>query len=199
MIGEQGRKQPKGYVEPEDHRPVQVLRNDAAERRPRNPGDDPGRAHIGLVAAALTRGNHVGDGGLRERHDSAASDSLQRSAGNQHRHIRRRSGHHGSRQKQADRHQHHGAAPMDVGKLAIERRHNGRRQQISDNDPGKVLEVAEVAPDRRQCSGDDGLIERRQEHCQHQPIENPAHVRAGQRSVLRALGGLARLAAYRVH
>ena len=56
MVGQQRRDQPKRYVEPEDHRPVQVLRDDASERGPGNAGHDPGCAHIGLVAAALTRG-----------------------------------------------------------------------------------------------------------------------------------------------
>src|SRR5262245_47447487 len=40
---------------------MQVLGDDAAEGRSGDAGHDPRRAHIGLVAAALARRDHVGD------------------------------------------------------------------------------------------------------------------------------------------
>ena len=46
-------------------------------------------AHIGLVAAALARRDHVGDHRLRKRHDAAAADALQRASGDQPRHVGR--------------------------------------------------------------------------------------------------------------
>ena len=113
---------------------------------------------------------------------------LQCAAGDERRHVGRHRAQHRARDEQADRREHHDAAAVDVGELAVERRHHGRGQQIGDDDPGQVLEVAEVAADGRQGGGDDGLIERGQEHAQHQAVEDIAHVRLAQRR-MRCGGG----------
>ena len=84
--------------------------------------------------------------------------------------------HDGARDEQADRRQHHGAAAVDVGQLAVERRDRGRGQQIGGDDPGQVLEIGEMPADGRQRGGDDGLVERGEERRQHQAEEDGAHL-----------------------
>jgi hypothetical protein len=65
---------------------------------------------------------------------------------------------------------------VNIGKLSIERRHHRRRQEIRDDDPGKIVEITQVAPDGRQRSGDNRLIDRREEHCHHEAIKDAPHV-----------------------
>ena len=68
---------PSGQVDPEDHRPVQVLGEKPAEHRP---GEARGHEHAGeidLVAAALPGRHEIGDDGLRERDEPAAAEALQ--------------------------------------------------------------------------------------------------------------------------
>ena len=185
---EQRRNDPKRHVKPEDDRPMQVLGNGAAKGRPGEAGHDPRRAHVGLVAAPLARRDHIGDSRLGQRHDPAAPDSLQCTASDQYRHVGRRRGYDRTCKEQADRQQHHDASAVDVGELAVERRHHRRRQQIGNDDPRQVLEITELTSDGRQRGDDDGLIERRQEHAHHQAVKNAAYLGLGQRRVPHRLG-----------
>ena len=66
------------------------------------------------------------------------------------------------------------APAVDVAELAVERRHRGGGEQVGGDDPGQVLDVAELAADGRQRGRDDGLVERRQEHRQHQAEDDRA-------------------------
>ena len=56
---------------------------------------------------------------------------------------------------------------MDIGELAIERRHRRAGEQIGRHDPRQVIDIAEMPADGRQRGGDDGLVERAEEHRQH--------------------------------
>ena len=58
-------------------------------------------------------------------------------------------------------------ATVEVGDLAPERGAGGRGQQVGGDDPGEVLETAEVADDAGQGGADDALVERGQEHAGH--------------------------------
>src|SRR5262249_42551421 len=190
VVGEQRCEESERYIDPEDQRPMQVLGNGAAKDRSCDTGHDPRSAHVSLVSAALARRDHVGDGGLRERHDAAAPDTLQRSTCNEDGHVGCRCAQGRTHDEQADRQQHHAAAPGNVGELAVERRDYRRRQQIGNDDPGQILEIAELASDGGQGRGDDGLIEGRQEHPEHQTIEDIAHVGLGQPWARRGKHGL---------
>src|SRR6516164_5758788 len=71
------------------------------------------------------------------------------------------------------------------------RRDHGRTQQVCCNDPRQEFEIAKIAPDGRQGGGDDGLIERGEEHRQHEPEHDGAdlamteHPASGLRARLR--------------
>ena len=66
-----------------------------------------------------------------------------------------------------NRRQHHGAAAVNVGELAEQRRRRGRRKQIGGHHPGQVVDAAETFADGRQRRRDNGLLQRREEHGQH--------------------------------
>ena len=68
---------------------------------------------------------------------------------------------------------------MGVAELAIERRRDGGGQEIRGDHPGKMLEIAELAPDGRQRGGDDGLVERGQQQRHHEADDDRADLGAG--------------------
>ncbi len=80
-----------------------------------------------------------------------------------------------------DRRQEHGLAPVHVAELAVDRRRDGRGEQVRGDDPGEVAEAAEVADDRRQRGRDDRLVERGQEHAEHQRGEDRRERAPGER------------------
>ena len=163
-----GRDQSEWNVEPEDDRPVEVLGQDAADDRTAEPGGHPDASHVGLVAAALARRDRVGEDGLRQGKDAAAADPLQAASQDQQDHVGRRGTGDGAGREDADRRQHHGAAPVNVAELSIQRGDHGRAQQVGRDHPWQQLEIAKIAADGRQGGGDDGLIERGEEHRQHE-------------------------------
>ena len=93
--------------------------------------------------------------------------------------------------------EHHAAAAVDVGQLAVERRRHRRGEQIGGDHPGQVGEIVEVAPDGRQRRRHDGLVERAQEHRQQDAAEHLAHLRLGEHRT-RATPGTRILRAQRV-
>ena len=171
-VGQHRRRQGERHVEPKNHRPVQMLGDDAAEHRAGGAGDDPDRTGIGLVIAALARRHRVGDDRLGQRHDAAAADALQAAAEDQHQHARRGGAGGRARHEHAERHQHHAAPAVNVAELAVERRDHGRGQQISDHHPGQILEIVEGAADGRQRRRHDGLVQRAEEHRQRQAADD---------------------------
>ena len=204
VVGQQRCEDSHRYVDPEDERPVHVLSNGAAKHGSCDTGHDPRGAHVGLVSSALARRDHVGDGRLGQRHDPAPADALQRSACDEDRHVGGRCTQGRTSDEEANRQQHHTAAPVNVGELAVERRHHRRRQQIGNDDPGQILEIAELAADGGQGGSDDGLIERREKHPEHQAVEDIAHIglgkpRVGRRKHRLGFESLVRVSARRCH
>ena len=91
-------------------------------------------------------------------------------------------GEHRAGEEDEDRGQEDGLAPVHVAELAVDRRRDRRREQVRGDDPREVVEAAEVADDRRQRGRDDRLVERGQEHAEHQRGEdraNSGHARGG--------------------
>ncbi len=88
-------------------------------------------------------------------------------------HMRGRDGA-GNRPDDEDRDadQEDGAPAVDVGELAEQRRHRGGAQQVGGDDPGQALDVAEMDADGRQRRRDDRLLERAQEHGEHDPDDD---------------------------
>ena len=80
----------------------------------------------------------------------------------------------GADDEDRDADQHGDAPAVGIAELAVERRHGGGGQEIDRHDPGQVLEVAELAADGRQRRRDDGLVERRQEHGEHDAEDDRA-------------------------
>ena len=160
------------HVHVEDPAPGEAVDEEAAEQRPRDRGDSEHGADQAHVAAALPRRDDVGDDRLRADHQPAGADPLQRAEADQLAHRLREPGEHRAGEEDQDRRQEDRLAPDHVAELAVERRRDRRGEQVRGHDPREVVEAAEVADDRRQRGRDDRLVERGQEHAEHQRDED---------------------------
>ncbi len=70
-------------------------------------------------------------------------------------------------------------AAVEVGDLAPQRRDGGRGQQVGGDDPGQVVEAAEVADDAGQRGADDALVERGEEHAGHEADQHDHDLAVG--------------------
>ena len=175
--------EPEGEVDPEHQRPVHVLGHDATEHRPERAGTDPDRAHVRLPAPAGARRDHVGEDRLRDRQDTATAEPLEAAPQDHRQHVGRERAHERAADEDADAGKHHGAAAMNIGQLAIERGDRRGGQKIGGDDPGEILEIGELASDRRHRGGHDRLIEGSEEHRQHQTDDDRAHFRVARHPV----------------
>ena len=182
-LGQQQKQRADGerHVDPENHRPVQMLGEYAAEHGTHQACGHPDAAEIGLIPAALARADHVGDHGLHDRHDAAAAEPLQAARDDQYRHVRRHRAEDRADREQDQRNRNHDAAAVNVAQRAEHRRDRGRGQEIGRDDPGQVADVVELAADRRQRRRHDGLVERGQEHRQQQAHQDGANLVGAQR------------------
>ena len=171
-------------IDPEDQRPVEMLGEETAEHRPADRRSREHRADIALVAAALTRGDDVGDDGLRQRHQPAPACPLHRAAEHQHGHAGGERADQRAGDENADGDQHQRAPAVNVGQLAVKRRHRGGGEQIGGDHPGEFAEVGKMPANGRQSGGDDGLVERAQKHRQHDAEHDGAHFRVRERARL---------------
>ncbi len=69
-------------------------------------------------------------------------------------------------QEHADGHHFNGAARVHVGELAIDGHQRRADHQIGRGHPGEAVEPVQIGHDARQGGGNDGLVERAQEHGQ---------------------------------
>ena len=166
------RERPDRHVDVEDPAPREVVDEEAAEQRARDGGDGEDGAHQAHVAAAPPRRDDVREDRLRADDQPARAEPLERAEEDQLDHRLREAGEHRPGEEDHDRRDEHGLAPEHVAELAVERRRDGRGQQVRRHDPGEVVEAAELADDRRQGGRDDRLVERGEEHAEHQRDED---------------------------
>ena len=178
-LAERAPGHPQGHgtqrqVDPEDHRPVQVLGEEAAQHRPGDARQHEHAGEIALVAGPLLGRHDVGDDGLRQRDQPAAAQPLQRTGADQRQHRGGESAGGRAQDEDADADQQDLAPAVDVAELAVERCHRGGAEEIGRHHPGQVRQVAELAPDGGQGGGDDGLVEGGQEHGEHDADDDRA-------------------------
>ena len=155
------------HIDQEYRLPAEVLGEKAAGDRTERIGADRDRREIALIARALARRNRFADQSLRQGHQAAAAQALQNARQRQQFDGRRHRAQQRGDHEDAERAEHHPAAAERVAEAAVDRRGDGRRDQIGDDDPRRALDLAGRRGDRRQRGGDDGLIDHRQEHRQH--------------------------------
>ena len=168
------RDDPERQVDVEDPAPAGVVDDEPADQRARDAGEAEHRAEVARVAAPLPRGDDIGDDRLRADHQPAATDALQGPERDELPHVLRQPAQGRADQEHHDREQEDLLAAVEVAELAVDRRRDGRGQQVGRHHPRQLGEPAQLADDRRQRRRDDRLVERGQHHGQHQPCEDRA-------------------------
>ena len=141
-IGQTRARQPQRQVDPEDQRPVQLLREHAAQdrtdharrhehRRDHAPGSAP------VPSGPRHRRSRSGPARSARRHRCPAAHgrgSVPACVGATAQATEPSS-------EQGEAGEQHGPPAMDVAQLAVERRHRGRADQIGGYHPGQVVEI----------------------------------------------------------
>ena len=127
---------------------------------------------ISLVLRPLARGHDVTDDGERQRHQAAGTEPLQRAVPRELIHRGR-----GGAQQRTDDEDRDGRheqllAAVHVRQLAVERGHDGGRDEIRGGHPRLQRIALQVIGNGADGGGDDGLVECGQEHPQHQSAED---------------------------
>ena len=158
-------------VHPEDHRPVQVFGDGAAERRPKRAGGGVDHREIAVVLAALPGRGDVAQHHHAGRGQAAAAEAVQHAAEDEHENVGRQRADQRAQHVQRDRDQQRDAAAVDVADLAVQRGDRGVGDQVGGDQPRQVVHLAEFAADGRQRARQDGGVERahehRQQHAEH--------------------------------
>jgi hypothetical protein len=165
--GQQHGNRPERQVDQEYRAPAQVLGQVTARDRSERVRGDHDRREIALVTTAFARRHGFSDQRLRQCHEAAAAESLQHTGERQHLDAGRERAKHRGGEEDGKGDEHQPAASEDVAELAIDRSRHGAGDQIGNHHPGDALDSAERCGNRRQRRRDDGLIDDRQEHRQH--------------------------------
>ena len=174
--GKRGREHEEGenperQIDVEDPAPAEVAGQKATEQRPGDAGQTEHGTEQARVAASLARRHDIADRGLRADHQPAATQPLQRAKGDQLIEALALTAERRADQEHDQAGLQHDLAPVHVAELPVQRRDGGLREQVGGDDPGDVVQAAEVADDRGQRGRDDRLIECRQQHHEQQASE----------------------------
>lgn len=177
-------------AEPERPSPAEVIGDEAAEQRTRHGRDTEYRPERTLVPPAVSQWDHLGDEGRGGHHDRAATDALQGSRGHQHDHRTGQAAEDRSDEKTQDRGLVHDFAAEDVADLPDHRGDDRGGEQVARHHPRLMAGAAEIRHHRRERGGDDGLVERGQQHAEQNGDEHQvASAHAQQRRARGLLGG----------
>ena len=144
---------------------------------------------VALVLGALPRRDDVADDGQRQREQPAGAEALDGAVERQLEHRLRESAEHRADDEDRDRGREELLAAVDVGQLAVERRHDRRGDQVGGGGPGLLVEALEVVGDGADGGGHDGLVEGGEEHAHHQADEDRDDLSVGQGPVGTGGGG----------
>ena len=182
------RKTQRQPVDPEDGLRA---REEPADHRTEHRRRAEHREEVGLVAGALPGRDEVAEDRDRQRHEATGAEALDAAVGRQLVHRVGRAGQQRADDEDRDRDHVQRLAAVDVGELAVQRRRDRRGQQVRRGHPrlqGQAVQVVADGPDRRR---DDGLVERGEEHAEHQAAEDREDlaVRRRRRTCRRGVGG----------
>ena len=104
---------------------------------------------VPLPLAAPAGRNDVPDRGDRERNQAPGAEPLDSSSRDQHLHRRREAADDRAGREEGDPKEEERPAAVDVRQLAVERHGHRRAEHVRGEDPGIVLESAQVAHDAR--------------------------------------------------
>ncbi len=121
-------------------------------------GKSPDRAEESLHACTLLQGEEIPEHREHDGPDCAGTESLDGPHGDQlaHRHGRTREDRTQREKDQAE--EQNSFATIEIRELAVNRRADGRGEQVGRDDPGVNVEAAKLGDDRRHGRRDDQLL-----------------------------------------
>jgi hypothetical protein len=122
-----------------------------------------------MEAARSRARDNVGDDGLDQDQQAAATQPLNGSGHDQPGHVGRQATEHASGHENRQRGDEQRLASQQVAELSVYRHHHRSRQEVSGRHPQHAVHPAEFADDGRQSGGEHGLIQFRQQEAKHQP------------------------------
>ena len=167
-------------VDVEDPAPRQVVGEDAAEQRSRDAGHDEDHLDVALVAAALARRDDIADDRHGQGHEASGARALQRAEGDELAEAAGRAAQRRAGEEDEDRRDEQRLAAEEVAGSTPQRHRDRRAEQVGGDDPRQLVDAAEVADDRGQRGGDDGLVEGGEEHREQQAREGHDELAAAQ-------------------
>ena len=176
-----------GEVHVEDPAPRGVVDQEAPDKWAGDARDPEHRTEVSLVAATFGRRYDVAHDRHGEHDQAAGSESLHGAERDQLVHVLAETGQDRAGEEDDDGELEDPLAPVEVGDLPVERGADRRGEEVGGHDPGQAVEGVEVADDGRQCRADDGLVERGQQHPEHQTGEHDEDLAVAHASA-RALG-----------
>ena len=165
------RKHAQRHVDVEDPAPRKMLDDKPAQQRSDDRRQSEHAAEQALVTAAFGGRNDVGNGGHGHDHQTAAAEPLQRAQHDQLGHVLRDAAQDGAGKKNEDRRLNDDFAAEQIAEFAVQRHDDSRRQQVGRHDPRQAFEPAQFAHDGWQRGGNDGLVERAEQHDEQQRRE----------------------------
>ena len=185
----QQRKQPQRQVDVENPAPGCMLNDKPADQRAYHRRQAKHAAKQPLIATPIGRRDHVRHGGHADHHQAAAPQPLQGAHQHQLGHVLRQ-----ATQRRAHQEKHYCDLQDDftakqIAEFAIQRHHDGRTEDIGCHHPGELIQPAQLTDDGRQRGGDNGLIQRREQHHQQECAEQQLN----RRCVFRRLSHYVRL------
>ena len=169
--------------------PREMVGEQPAEQRPDDGGDPEDRSQRTLVLASFAQRNDVGDQRRRGDHEPTGADALHRAPRDEPRHGARGGTHEGRDDEDRRADLEDELAAEQVTELAGEHDRDGVGDQVGGDDPGDVASAAEVADDGRQRRGHDRLVERGQQHAEHDRAEDQVDLASGQGGWVGSLHG----------
>ena len=135
---------------------------------------------VALVPGALAGCHDVTDDRQRQREQPARAQALDRPERRQLVHRVGERARHRADHEDRDRGEEQRLAPEQVRQLAVERRGDRGRDQVRRGGPGLQAQAVEVVGDGPDGRADDRLVERGQEHADHQTGEDRQDLPVGQ-------------------
>jgi hypothetical protein len=166
------RNQPDRHVDVEDPAPGQVVDEHPAEQRAHNARHAEDGTEQAHVAAAFAGRDDVADDRLRADHQTTAAEALDRAERDELDHGVAEPGQNRAGEEDHDRGLEEDLPAVLVAELAPQRGRHGGCQQVRGDKPGDVRAAPEVTDDRRQRGRDDGLVQRREQHAEHQRADD---------------------------
>ena len=165
---------------PVDARDARLAGQHAADHRAEHARGAEHREEVALVPGPLPGRDDVAEDRQGQRHQATGAEALHARGTPPARTSTGERAQHRADDEDRDRGQEERLAAVDVGQLAVERGGDRAGDEERRGGPGLQAQPVEVVGDGADRGGDDRLVERGEEHPEHQPDQDRQHLAVAQ-------------------